>query len=122
MFAANVATLQGHQPNDRVSGILSAVPSTSLNRPASFMNLPSYVQSGRLRFLILDAPHHDNIGAYIEELKNHGVTDLVRTCEPTYDDSVLVDSGVTPHVCWLIRYSVTFGSSHTLSCDIERNT
>lgn len=72
---------------------LSTPPAT----PA-FMNQPTFIQKDRLKFLIFDAPHYDNINYYIQAFRSHGVSDLVRTCERTYDENVVMDSGVTPHV------------------------
>lgn len=81
------------------SALIPSAPPTTTAAPApAFMNQPTFIQKDRLRFLILDAPHYDNINFYIQALKIHGVTDLVRTCERTYDENVVLDSGVTPHV------------------------
>lgn len=86
--SATVPTTTG--PTTTVSS--ATVPS------ATYINSPTLVQHGRFKFLILDAPHYDNIHSYIHELKKNGVTDLVRTCERTYDEKVVIDAGVTPHV------------------------
>lgn len=61
------------------------------------MNTPTRIESGRQRFLILDAPSHENLAAYIAEMKAFEVTDLIRTCEPTYDESVVHAAGIQTH-------------------------
>ncbi|PHJ21797.1 protein tyrosine phosphatase, partial [Cystoisospora suis] len=61
------------------------------------MNTPTRIESGRQRFLILDAPSHENLAAYIAEMKAFEVTDLVRTCEPTYDEAVVHAAGIQTH-------------------------
>lgn len=71
-------------------------PRSSLQQ-LTVMNTPSYLELNQLRFLILDAPHNSNLAAYITELKKHNVTDVVRTCSLTYDESILVDHGFRLH-------------------------
>lgn len=61
------------------------------------MNTPTRIESGRQRFLILDAPSHENLAAYIAEMKAFEVTDLVRTCEPTYDEAIVHAAGIQTH-------------------------
>lgn len=82
------------------SGGSTQAPSSTSTPPAvpAFMNQPTFIQKDKLKFLILDAPHYDNIGFYIQSLRTHGASDLVRTCERTYDEAVVIDSGITPHV------------------------
>lgn len=83
-----------------VPALSTSSPNPVTSKPSivsAFINQPTFIQKGCLRFLILDAPHYDNINYYIEEFRNHGVTDLVRTCERTYDESVVMDAGIVPH-------------------------
>lgn len=47
--------------------------------------------------MILDAPTDENVEAYLRELLDFGVTDIVRTCEPTYNESTMTKAGVTVH-------------------------
>eukprot|EP01071_Lankesteria_metandrocarpae_P008041 Lankesteria_metandrocarpae@DN4849_c0_g1_i2.p2 len=62
-----------------------------------FINKPSCVQYGRLRFVILDAPNQNNVTAYAQEMKKIGVTDWVRTCELTYDETFVAGIGIRTH-------------------------
>eukprot|EP00921_Rhytidocystis_pertsovi_P012765 GHVQ01020731.1.p1 GENE.GHVQ01020731.1~~GHVQ01020731.1.p1 ORF type:complete len:173 (+),score=13.76 GHVQ01020731.1:755-1273(+) len=61
------------------------------------MNQPTRIQNGKVKCLILDAPSSDNLYSYLQEMLEFGVTDLVRTCEKTYDDSLLVNAGIRVH-------------------------
>uniref|UniRef100_A0A0G4HE86 protein-tyrosine-phosphatase n=1 Tax=Chromera velia CCMP2878 TaxID=1169474 RepID=A0A0G4HE86_9ALVE len=47
--------------------------------------------------MIMDAPNNDNIQVYIKEMHGFGVTDVVRTCEPTYNDAILEQAGIHCH-------------------------
>jgi len=47
--------------------------------------------------MVMDAPNNDNLNAYIKEMRQFGVTDLVRTCEATYSDEILEQSGIRTH-------------------------
>lgn len=58
---------------------------------ALLMNTPTPIEAMGLRFLILDAPNDENLPAYVHAMHNYGVTDLARTCKPTYDASAVTD-------------------------------
>eukprot|EP00929_Paragymnodinium_shiwhaense_P075846 TRINITY_DN38836_c0_g1_i1.p1 TRINITY_DN38836_c0_g1~~TRINITY_DN38836_c0_g1_i1.p1 ORF type:complete len:173 (-),score=43.93 TRINITY_DN38836_c0_g1_i1:176-694(-) len=55
------------------------------------------VQHHSMKILIMDAPTDANLTAYLEELKDHGVTDLVRLCEPSYSADEVEKSGIQTH-------------------------
>ncbi|KAJ3127486.1 hypothetical protein HK098_006264 [Nowakowskiella sp. JEL0407] len=57
----------------------------------------STVEYKNLRFIILDCPHENNLGQYLEEFKNRGVTDVVRVCEPTYNTALFEENGIKVH-------------------------
>jgi len=61
------------------------------------MNQPTRIEHGKLRCLILDAPTNDNVAVYIKEMHDFGVTDLVRTCELTYDERLVKSAGILTH-------------------------
>jgi len=61
------------------------------------MNKPTRIEHGRVRCLILDAPCNDNLSVYIQEMRDFGVTDLVRTCELTYDERSVKAAGINTH-------------------------
>jgi len=61
------------------------------------MNQPTRIEHGKLRCLILDAPTNDNVEVYIKEMREFGVTDLVRTCELTYDERAVESAGILTH-------------------------
>ena len=58
---------------------------------------PTLLEEGPLRFLIMDAPRQANLHLYIQECQRHGVTDLVRVCEPTYLAGELEAAGIALH-------------------------
>jgi protein tyrosine phosphatase type 4A len=47
-----------------------------------------------LRFLITDRPNDALMDRFIEELRRHKVSDVVRVCEPSYDPRKLSVSGI----------------------------
>ena len=62
------------------------------------INKPSLISRGGLKFVVMDAPSHENAHFYVEELKAEGVIHLVRLCEVKYDDNVFERSGIRVHV------------------------
>eukprot|EP01133_Synstelium_polycarpum_P002927 gene2927-3367_t len=60
-------------------------------------NPMSLVESKHHRFVIFDAPNEANLSMYIEELKRYKVTQLVRTCHPTYSKETMESAGITVH-------------------------
>jgi len=59
---------------------------------------PTYFDAVKpLRFLIMDAPRNDNISYYIKEMSKHGVSDIVRVCEPTYGVQEVRTAGMSLH-------------------------
>lgn len=65
----------------------------------SVANKPSFVESGALRFLIIDAPTDLNLDAYIAEMKKHNVTNIVRACECGYSRERVEKAGIKVHDC-----------------------
>ncbi|KAG4092647.1 dual specificity protein phosphatase CDC14B [Neocallimastix lanati (nom. inval.)] len=60
-------------------------------------NPPSIVEYKSLKFLIMDAPSTSNLDIYIQEMKKHNVTDLVRVCEPTYPKERVEANNIVVH-------------------------
>jgi protein tyrosine phosphatase type 4A len=58
---------------------------------------PTLIVSGRLRFLIMDAPRQSNLHLYLRECRRNRVTDVVRVCEPTYHGGELSAAGMRLH-------------------------
>lgn len=58
---------------------------------------PTLISVPPLRFLIMDAPRQSNLHLYIRECRRHGVTDVVRVCEPTYLAGELEAAGIGLH-------------------------
>ena len=50
-----------------------------------------------MKFMIMDAPRQSNLHLYIREMKKQSVTDVVRVCEPTYENDELKSAGVCSH-------------------------
>ncbi|CDJ35268.1 phosphatase, putative [Eimeria mitis] len=61
------------------------------------LNVPTLIESRGVKCLILDAPTNENLQAYLAQLVQVGVTDLVRTCPPTYDEGPLLLAGIRVH-------------------------
>lgn len=64
------------------------------------MSLPllTYVESGRYKFLIMDAPRDSNLPDYLREMKKRHVGDIVRVCEDvTYKKEVMEENGIVVH-------------------------
>mmetsp|Transcript_115089 Transcript_115089/g.229204 ORF Transcript_115089/g.229204 Transcript_115089/m.229204 type:complete len:169 (+) Transcript_115089:146-652(+) len=55
------------------------------------------VEHGRFKIVIMDAPNDENSPQYVAELKNVGVTDVVRACEETYSTMIFEKAGITVH-------------------------
>uniref|UniRef100_A0A7S2AGP4 protein-tyrosine-phosphatase n=1 Tax=Alexandrium andersonii TaxID=327968 RepID=A0A7S2AGP4_9DINO len=55
------------------------------------------IEYGKFRIIIMDAPSDANSGVYVKELKALGVTDVVRTCEPTYSTERFEKEGIQVH-------------------------
>ncbi|VDN58806.1 unnamed protein product [Dracunculus medinensis] len=62
--------------------------------PTYFKPAPSEIQYGKMRFLITDRPSDSTIQNYIGELERHNARAVVRVCEPTYEISPLISSGI----------------------------
>jgi protein tyrosine phosphatase type 4A len=45
----------------------------------------------------MDAPRQTNLHLYIKEMKKHSVSDVVRVCEPTYQQAELTAAGMSLH-------------------------
>ncbi|PJF16859.1 hypothetical protein PSACC_03336 [Paramicrosporidium saccamoebae] len=90
----------------------SSVPSEASARVSSFSsahhmhhhgtmsklpNPPTLVKWEGMRFVIMDAPSDGNIDLYLRELKKHGVTEIVRVCDPTYSRERVEQQGIRVH-------------------------
>ncbi|KAJ1547537.1 Protein tyrosine phosphatase type IVA 1 [Nowakowskiella sp. JEL0078] len=60
-------------------------------------NSPTLIEYRNLRFVVFDAPSERTLELYHTELLRHGVTDVVRVCEPTYDKVVMESRGIKVH-------------------------
>jgi len=58
---------------------------------------PTLISVSPMKFLIMDAPRQSNLHLYIKEMRNHGVTEVVRVCEPTYLPGELNSAGIGLH-------------------------
>jgi len=65
--------------------------------PVMIGSRPTFLSEGGMQFLIMDAPRHSNLHLYIKEMRNHGVTDIVRVCEETYLANDLQTAGICLH-------------------------
>jgi protein tyrosine phosphatase type 4A len=58
---------------------------------------PTLIEVQKMKFLIMDAPRQSNLHLYIKEMRKHGVTAVVRVCEPTYQGAELQTAGISLH-------------------------
>jgi hypothetical protein len=71
-------------------------------------NQPSFISHSGWNFLITDAPHDDNIDAYIKALKKHNISNFVRACDPSYSTEKLAKKKITVHVSTVIGFCFFF--------------
>ena len=57
-------------------------------------NKPSEVVYRHLKFVIMDSPSEQNSSQYVKELQRARVTNLVRACEPHYNNKSMEDVGI----------------------------
>lgn len=58
----------------------------------------SLITHSYLRFLIADCPSDSTLHYYIQEFQRQNVQNVVRVCQPTYNESRLVQEGIQVHV------------------------
>ncbi|ESN94773.1 hypothetical protein HELRODRAFT_193782 [Helobdella robusta] len=56
---------------------------------------PAEISFRGFRFLITDRPTDIFMDKYIDELKKHNATEVIRVCDPTYDTTKLINSGIS---------------------------
>mmetsp|Transcript_12512 Transcript_12512/g.17762 ORF Transcript_12512/g.17762 Transcript_12512/m.17762 type:complete len:202 (-) Transcript_12512:194-799(-) len=74
-----------------------AAPRASQNASVMIGSKPSLISVSPMKFLIMDAPRQSNLHLYIKEMRNHGVIEVVRVCEPTYLPGELNSAGIGLH-------------------------
>eukprot|EP00747_Dinoflagellata_sp_TGD_P169602 gnl/TRDRNA2_/TRDRNA2_198967_c0_seq1.p1 gnl/TRDRNA2_/TRDRNA2_198967_c0~~gnl/TRDRNA2_/TRDRNA2_198967_c0_seq1.p1 ORF type:complete len:179 (-),score=32.67 gnl/TRDRNA2_/TRDRNA2_198967_c0_seq1:64-600(-) len=65
--------------------------------PAAPGSKTRLIEHGKFKIIIMDAPNDANSAQYVQELKEFGVTDVVRTCEPTYSPTNFEKEGIQVH-------------------------
>lgn len=55
---------------------------------------PSEIVYRDMRFVIIDRPTRSNVQQYVQQLKKHNTSMVVRVCEPTYDDNAFEKEGI----------------------------
>jgi len=80
-------------PNSTSANFNTLAASAVASAPP-LVNKPSLIEYKNWRFLIHDAPTNANIDSYIAVLKKRHCIVVVRACEPTYDKSALLRSGI----------------------------
>lgn len=61
------------------------------------INRPTYLEHQKSQYLIMDAPTDHNLPAYKEMLQKKNVSNVVRTCKPTYNPAPLQDARIHMH-------------------------
>ncbi|XP_017783111.1 PREDICTED: protein tyrosine phosphatase type IVA 1 [Nicrophorus vespilloides] len=64
-------------------------------RPKDIRPAPAEIKYKGFNFLITDRPSDQTITTYIQELKKHSVTAVVRVCEPSYKTEELGEAGIS---------------------------
>ncbi|KAI6243886.1 hypothetical protein M3Y99_00055200 [Aphelenchoides fujianensis] len=85
-----------HSSEGIAAAALAAASRSKMNSPALknyFRPAHSLIRFGRLQFLLTDRPSDLNLDAYIQEIKRHSTTDVVRVCEKTYESCEARSSG-----------------------------
>lgn len=67
------------------------------NTMTSIGTKPTLIEVQKMKFLIMDAPRQSNLHLYIKEMRKHGVVEVVRVCEPTYQGAELQTAGICLH-------------------------
>nr|CAI5848001.1 unnamed protein product [Callosobruchus analis] len=70
---------------------------TSVMRQKDIRPAPAEIEYKGFKFLITDRPSDQTINAYIQELKKHNVTCVVRVCEPSYKTDELTKDNIEVH-------------------------
>ncbi|KAI9149802.1 hypothetical protein H9P43_009981 [Blastocladiella emersonii ATCC 22665] len=78
-------------PGAAPSGTGGVTRGTGLFKPMT------QIEYKALRFVVHDAPSDTNLAHYVREMQRHGVTDVVRACEPTYSAAALAAHGLGLH-------------------------
>jgi protein tyrosine phosphatase type 4A len=71
--------------------------SPGIANPAAMTSIgtkPTLIEVPKMKFLIMDAPRQSNLHLYIKEMRKHGVTEVTRVCEPTYQGAELQTAGI----------------------------
>jgi protein tyrosine phosphatase type IVA len=76
---------------------ISALSSRRSSPPPSPIGSISFLEYGKLRFIINDCPTDNNLQDYIKEFKKHNVQHVVRVCQPTYSDAALIKEDIQVH-------------------------
>jgi len=75
------------QQGDTMSRLASAA--------SGLQNPPSLIQSGNLKFFVMDAPTNENLDLYLKAMEGHEVSHWVRCCEAaSYDEAKLASLGI----------------------------
>lgn len=62
---------------------------------SGLQNPPSFIQSGKLKFFVMDAPTNENIDLYLKAMEGQDVSYWVRCCEAaSYDEGKLAALGI----------------------------
>ncbi len=61
------------------------------------VNKPSFIESGKYRFLIMDAPKDSNLHLYLRACQTHNVKCIVRISEPSYSREEVEKQGIALH-------------------------
>lgn len=66
----------------------------SVGSHSCVLNKPTKIEYQKLKILILDAPNNSNVKLYLNEMLDFGVTSLVRTCEASYNEAVILEQNI----------------------------
>jgi len=75
----------------------NGIESANIMLKVSSINPPTIIEHKQRKMMIMDAPYENTVAEYIEMLKQHEITDIVRTCERTYKAADFDAVGITVH-------------------------
>jgi protein tyrosine phosphatase type 4A len=93
--AATPAAAPAAAPPSVATAATAAAGGGVKSQSVQLANKPSKVEYRGLKFMIIDRPTEYNLPSYLKELKESGVTALVRVCEPTYAPDSVNAAGIT---------------------------
>ncbi|KAK9708531.1 pKID domain [Popillia japonica] len=92
IFLTSLTAYQKEHKQKKI--VLNGMNNSTNMRQRDLRPAPSEIQCKGFKFLITDRPSDQTIQSYLQELKRHNVTAVVRVCEPSYQTADLQNEGI----------------------------